>query len=572
MDDIRDATVEFRCPVEGCTYKAPFRIAGGSETDSDAHAERERILRDEHPRHPRGERKPKFTTGYLFKLGQRAAVTGESTPTDAAPGIQLLISAEAERPHARVAAQSVSAPATTPAVLRVVRVLGGVVRVVRFAAKLVTGRIRQAADKIRRESHQQHAESQADQASGPKGRRQVRERVPENVPSSNIRLHSRICAGGVMRGPSRSVLLTAQAVVMRVVFSLPERARRLIAGRPVRVDGRELALDAQLLLRLRHLSGAAGLAADTPGRSRALMSESTSLIEGRRIEPVRTRDLMIPGGDEPIRARLYVPDGLPDGSPLLLFFHGGGFVIGDLDTHDNLCRLLAKHSDVRVLSVDYRLAPENPFPAAVNDGIAAYRYCVENAVQLGVNPAAIALGGDSAGGNVAAVTAHSAARHGESRPAFLLLFYPAVDASVRRRSRELFGTGFLLTDADMDWFMDHYCPDEAQRTDPRLSLHLAEDLGILPPTYLAICGFDPLRDEDMAFAERLAAEGVPVVVRRYDDLIHGYATMLGVSRRFREAVFEAVGALRTGLALHRLDTEDSVAHSSAVSESAPRQQ
>lgn len=361
-----------------------------------------------------------------------------------------------------------------------------------------------------------------------------------------------------MHGPSRSALLAAQAVVMRIMFGLPERARRLIAGRPVRVDGQELALDAQLLLRLRHLSGARRLAADTPARSRALMSESTSLIEGRRIETVRTRDLLIPGDDEPIRARLYVPEGLPEGSPLLLYFHGGGFVIGDLETHDNLCRLLAKHSDVRVLSADYRLAPENPFPAAVNDGIAAYRYCVENALQLGANPAAIALGGDSAGGNVAAVTAHSAALNGDPRPAFLLLFYPAVDASLRRRSRELFGTGFLLTDADMDWFMDHYCPDEALRTDPRLSLHLAEDLSILPPTYLAICGFDPLRDEDTAFAERLAAEGVSVVARRYDDLIHGYATMLGVGSRFREAVFEAVGALRTGLELHRSDPEGSV--------------
>lgn len=181
MEDITDATVEFRCPVEGCTYKAPFRIAGGSETDSDAHAERERILRDEHPKHPRGARKPKFTAGYLFKPGERAAVTGESIPTEAAPGIRLLIFAEGEPPHSRVTACLGTGRRSRSAWTRVVRVLGEVVRVVRFAAELVTGRtsavtterqlrrtdrdlIQQAADKIRRESRQHRVEIQGDQA------------------------------------------------------------------------------------------------------------------------------------------------------------------------------------------------------------------------------------------------------------------------------------------------------------------------------------------------------------------------------------------------------------------------
>lgn len=348
-----------------------------------------------------------------------------------------------------------------------------------------------------------------------------------------------------------SIPLAVQALVLRAAFGMPERVRRLIAGPPVRLDGQELALDAQLLLRLQRLAGADGLAADTPARARAMMALSTPLIAGPRVEPVRARDLAIPGDGGPIPARLYQPEGLAEGSPLLVYYHGGGFVIGDLDTHDNLCRFLARHAEVRVLAVDYRCAPEHPFPAAPEDSLNAYRYAVGHAAELGADPARIALGGDSAGGNLAAVTAHAAARYGEPRPAFLLLFYPAVDASRRRRSRELFGNGFLLTDADMDWFMDHYCPDTSQRADPRLSILLADDLGGLPPTYLAMSGFDPLRDENEEFVRRLTESGVSVVVRRHDDLIHGYASMLGVGRRFREAVFEAVGALRTGLALHQ---------------------
>ncbi|GDY30697.1 alpha/beta hydrolase [Gandjariella thermophila] len=347
----------------------------------------------------------------------------------------------------------------------------------------------------------------------------------------------------------RSIPYRVQAAVLRAVFALPEPVRRLIAGPPLRIDGQELALDAQLLLRLQSLVEQDGLAADTPEAARAAMAASVPMVAGERIEPVDARDLLIPGDAGPIPARLYQPEGLAEGSPLLVYYHGGGWVIGDLESHDNLCRFLAKHAGVRVLAVDYRLAPEHPFPAAVDDALAAYRYAVAHAEELGVDPARIALGGDSAGGNLAAVTAHGAATRGEPRPTFLLLIYPAVDASTRRRSRELFGHGFLLTDSDMDWFMGHYCPDPESHRDPRLSILLAEDLGVLPPTYLAMSGFDPLRDEDEEFAKRLAESGVSVVVRRHDDLIHGYANMLGVGRRFREAVFEAVGALRAGLAL-----------------------
>jgi acetyl esterase len=164
-----------------------------------------------------------------------------------------------------------------------------------------------------------------------------------------------------------------------------------------------------------------------------------------------------------------------------------------------------------------------------------------------VDPARIAVGGDSAGGNLAAVTSQVTTRRGGPAPKFQLLFYPATDFSTRRRSRDLFGVGLFLTDADMDWFEGHYVPAGTDLTDPRLSPLLAEDLSGLPPAYIATAGFDPLRDEGEAYAKRLQEAGVPTALSRQPDLMHGYVSFLGVGRRFREATMEAAGALRLGL-------------------------
>jgi acetyl esterase len=341
---------------------------------------------------------------------------------------------------------------------------------------------------------------------------------------------------------------------LRFVFALPAPLRRLIAGRPIVLDGQRLHPDSQLLLRLQRLTGESW-SHTSAAANRAGLSRATGLIGGPVPDGVAVRALSVPrdGGEIPVR--LYRPDGLADGSPLLIFHHGGGWVSGDLDTHDNLCRHLALEAGVRVLSVDYRLAPEHPFPAAVDDAWTAWEWAVEHAGELGADPARIALGGDSAGGNLSAATAHRAAGGSGPRPVFLLLFYPGLDASRRRRSRELFGNGFFLTDEKMDWFVDQYAPDRATRVDPRLSVLLADDLSGLPPTYVATAGFDPLRDEGEAFAERLAESGVPVVLRRHEGLFHGFANALGVGTAFRLAVAEAVGALRTGLALANSATD-----------------
>ena len=342
--------------------------------------------------------------------------------------------------------------------------------------------------------------------------------------------------------------LQVQAATLHAVFALPQPLRRLIAGPPLRRDGLELGLDAQLLVRMVALTDTSLSGVDAV-TARARMESSRSLIATPVFSGVNTRDLEVPTDDGPVPARLYEPVNLKPGSPLLVYFHGGGWVIGSIDSHDNSLRYLARQANVRILSVAYRLAPEHPFPAAADDAFAAYTYAATNAEALGADPAAVAVGGDSAGANLAAVVCLDAARTGGPRPVFQLLFYPATDMSVRRRSRDLFANGLFLTDDDMTWFIDHYCPDIAARKDPRVSVLLADDLRGLPPAYIATAGFDPLRDEGNAFADRLREAAVPVVKRQHDDLIHGYFSFITLGSRFREAVSEAAGALRTGLAL-----------------------
>jgi acetyl esterase len=336
-----------------------------------------------------------------------------------------------------------------------------------------------------------------------------------------------------------------QAATVHALYALPGPMRRMLAGSPVRIDGNELALDAQLLLKVTRMTGTS-LSEDTVEQARHSVEAASPMVSGPTIQPVRVRDLRIPADDREIPARLYTPDDLASGSPLLIYFHGGGFVVGSIESHDNLCRFLASNAEVRVLSVDYRLAPEHPFPAAPADAFAAFGYAAKHAEEFGADPSSIAVGGDSAGANLAAVTSYQALRVGGPRPAFQLLFYPLTDHDGSYRSRELFADGFFLTASDLGWFEGHYRPPAG---DPLASPLLADDLRGIPPTYLATAGFDVLRDEGAAYAARLVDSGVPVVHHCHTDLIHGFVNFIGLGRRFREAVAEAAGALRTGLAL-----------------------
>ena len=328
---------------------------------------------------------------------------------------------------------------------------------------------------------------------------------------------------------------------VRSLWALPKPVRALLAGPPVHSEGQTLDSDMRLLLRLVKLENFS-MSGATPELGRAAIDGNAPLTSGPKI-PCQVSELTVA---ESIPARLYTPIGLAPGSPLLVFFHGGGWVVGSLDSHDNTCRFLAGSAGARVLSVDYRLAPEHPFPAAVEDALAAFDHALAHAAELGADPGLVAVGGDSAGGNLAAVVSHQRARSGG--PVFALLFYPVVDLTTRHASRDRYGEGLFLTAKDIAWFEEQYRPDPA---DPRVSVLTAEDLTGFPPTYLATAGFDPLRDEGEAFAARLREFGVAVALRRHRDLIHGFVSFLGAGNRPREATAEAAGALRAGFALAR---------------------
>ena len=332
---------------------------------------------------------------------------------------------------------------------------------------------------------------------------------------------------------------------------LSPRIQRSLFGRPPSVDGQTLASDQWALIRLAALAGDTSFTGGLgPIEARVHNRRGAEATAARPPIPMaRVEAKEIPGPAGPLPARFYVPAGLPatEPAPLLLFFHGGGWVIGDLDTHDGVCRFLAAAAGVTVLAIDYRLSPEHPFPAAVEDAWASFAWAAANAAELGVDPARIAVGGDSAGANLGAVVSLLARAGGGAMPAMQLLIYPPTDAAADLPSRNLFARGFMLTKEDMDTWQAFYLPPGTDAADPRASILLAPDLTGLPPAYVTTAGFDPLRDEGEAYALRMREAGVSVALRRHPGLIHGFANMTAVSRTARAAMFEVAGALRMAL-------------------------
>lgn len=253
-----------------------------------------------------------------------------------------------------------------------------------------------------------------------------------------------------------------------------------------------------------------------------------------------------PGGDIPLRNYAPVAAG-GEALPTLVFYHGGGYVIGDLDTHDGLCRMFANEAGVRVIAVDYRLAPEHKFPAAVDDAWVSLKWIETNASELGVDANRLAVGGDSAGACLGAVMAQMAKERGGPKLAFQLLMFPVTQVGSDTRSMRENAEGYFLEKATLDWFFGHYLDEGADRNDTRLSPLLAKDLAGLPPAYVMTAGFDPLHDEGIAYADKLRAAGVPVTVADYPDLVHVFTWLQSVLPQAGEAVRAASAALRGAL-------------------------
>jgi acetyl esterase len=328
---------------------------------------------------------------------------------------------------------------------------------------------------------------------------------------------------------------TAERLALRTAMALPPRAQRMLAGRPVVTDGLALATDLQLMLRLQRLAREAGAESLPMAEGRRALVHHAGLTGG--VQPIGSvKDLDVAG----LPARLYVPTAAAEPGPLLVFFHGGGFMHGDLDSHDPACRFLAESSGVRVLSVDYRLGPEDRFPAAYDDAVAAYAWTVDHAADLGGDRERLAVGGDSAGGSLAAGVAIEAARRGWPCRAQLLV-YPATDGRRRTRSADLFSTGFYLTKAYMDLANESYAASDADLDDPRFSPIRAELPPGLAPALVFTAGFDPLRDEGEEYARKLSDAGVPVDLTRFAGQIHGFFNIVGVGRT-SVAANRAVGA------------------------------
>ncbi len=266
----------------------------------------------------------------------------------------------------------------------------------------------------------------------------------------------------------------------------------------------------------------------SPEEARAASAKSRAVLQPEPPEVAEVEDLTCPGPAGPIRLRRYRGLGTAADAalPCLLYLHGGGWVIGDLDSHDQPCRMLANAAQCCVVAVDYRLAPEHKFPAAVEDSAAALRFVAEQAAALRIDPRRIAVGGDSAGGNLAAVLCLMGRDGGQvPMPGYQLLLYPATDMAGTKPAYERFTEGYILTRDTMRWFVDHYVAEPAQKHDWRASPLRASSLAGLPPAFVMTCGHDPLVDEGIEFARRLEEDGVHVTHLHVADQMHAFLTM-----------------------------------------------
>lgn len=335
-------------------------------------------------------------------------------------------------------------------------------------------------------------------------------------------------------GARNKLIAAVGKLVVRSLFALPDGLLARIFGRPPAVAA-GLMPDSWALGRL-----VGRIDADKdfdPELGRAETDFLAPLV-CREVADVRTEPWRLEWEGSSVEARLFVPRGLPPGpSPMLVHFHGGGWVQGSVDSHAGACAWLAREAGIRVLSVEYRLAPEDPFPAQAEDALTAWRSVMADPARFGADPAMVGVVGDSAGGHMATVLCLDLKDAGEPQPACQVLIYPVTDCTGSGASRETFGTGFYLTKDRMKWFEDCFLPKGADPADPRMSPLLAEDLSGLAPALVSVSIADPLLDEGVRYAARLAEAGVPVTLDRM-PMLHAWfnVTASRSSRRGHEVL------------------------------------
>ena len=337
-----------------------------------------------------------------------------------------------------------------------------------------------------------------------------------------------------------------QRFVLKALMGLPAPAlRALSGGAPVSVGGRTLDPQFQFLAWSARRQGP--ISAAKPPQVRAAAAAGFALAQGP-VEPgVVCGAVTVPTAHGDLPARSYRPARQDAQAPLMVWLHQGGGVIGDLETGHAFCSILASATRGPVLSIDYRLAPEHPFPAAVDDALGAFRWARDHADRFGAPKGAVALGGDSMGGHLTAVTTQALRAAGEAQPVVQLLCYPAVEADSGTQSMTTYADAYPLTKATMDWFMGHYIdPATTAADDVRLSPLHAVSLEGLAPAIVVTAGFDPLTDQGEAYAHRLLEAGVPTVFRCYDSLSHGFLSFTGAVRAADVAAREIAGFVRQG--------------------------
>lgn len=321
-----------------------------------------------------------------------------------------------------------------------------------------------------------------------------------------------------------------------------------------------MALDPQIeyLMGLVEKAGYPELCALSPAEARAQFDKTAPVLDIKP-EPIhRIEDRSIPGRAGPIPIRIYTPAAATGGErlPVLVYYHGGGFVVGSLDCYDAMCRHLALRSAGIVVSVDYRLAPEHKFPAAVDDAYDALCWVGENAGDFGGDGARLALAGDSAGGNLAAVAALDARDNGGPALSAQILIYPVAGGAPESPSHHAFAENYLLTRRNLLWFYDHYLNDAGDARHPRFAPCLAPDLSGLPPALIITAGYDPLRDEAVDYARKLIAAGNAVRLSNYAGMIHGFFSLSGVVDEGKRAIDEVVAMLRAAFAGNTTGDQD----------------